>query len=564
MKKNILNKLLLFLNTILICVLSYSITYARNQVSKIDMDVLIKNGGMATITQRWTGYFDEGTEVYVPIEDKNLVVKNLKVSKDGRDYLEVDKWDVDASFERKSFRSGINRISTGVELCFGISEYGNNTYVFSYDIDPLVRSYTDYDGFNFQFINPNMSTFPTSVNIKVRMDDGKEMTTDNTLIWGFGFDGTVLVNNGTAMGFSNEPLDGNEYANIMMRFNKGLISPNVKVDASFDDTLLNIAFEDSDYVEVIDSERRHRVMVAIFFGFISLTFIIPIIAGVRRYLELHKFYKECNYFRDTPNGGDIALTHVLFNDFNLWNNKDSNTIAALIMKIINDKNLLPIQEKSYGFFGREKINTSLKVGSPPTVEIVRELYDIIVRAAGSDGILQEDELKKYAKQDYEVLVDFLNVVKRTGKNSLNSKGCYKKLFGKKLSDLTDVGKMELAEIYGLRKFLDEFTLIKERSIIEGVIWENLLVYATLIGIADKVLSELKRLYPEKIVEIEHYTNTVYVSNVYFRALYMSSVQARNAVNAARMAQMAASGLGGAVSHGGGGGFSGGGGGGGTR
>ena len=62
------------------------------------------------------------------------------------------------------------------------------------------------------------------------------------------------------------------------------------------------------------------------------------------------------------------------------------------MKLINNGNLEPIQEKSYGFFGNEKISTSLRVGNEPEDPLLRELYDIIIKAAGDDGVLQENEL----------------------------------------------------------------------------------------------------------------------------------------------------------------------------
>ena len=135
------------------------------------------------------------------------------------------------------------------------------------------------------------------------------------------------------------------------------------------------------------------------------------------------------------------------------------------------------------------------------------------------------------------------------------------LLAKNLNDLTDVGQKELSEVYGMRKFLDEFTLVSEKEIIEVKIWENLLIYATLFGLAKKVLKDLEKLYPDKIVEIEKVSNTVNISNTYYRALYLSSINGRKAVEAARRA---ASGFGGHVSVGGGGGFSGGGHGGGSR
>lgn len=564
MRQNFKNKIYEFLLTGLLCVLLTSAAFAKNNVSKIDIDVNITNVGKAIITERWTGTFHEGTEVYKPIEDESITIRDFKVSKDGLAYTYVDNWDVNATFSEKAYRCGINRVNNGVELCFGITEYGENTYIFSYEVDPFVKAYNDYDGFNFQFVNPDMTTFPTSINIKFSVADGKELTTDNTRIWGFGFEGSAFVNGGSAMAFSSTPLDKGNYANVMMSINKGLISPNVRVADDFENIVIDRAFEESYYQETRQADLYGNVIRIFFFSVFFLSIFIPIIRAVIRYRTLKLFYKNADYFRDTPNDGDIAETYVLFSNFDLWNSKESNIIGAIIMKMINDKNLLPIQEKSYGFFGTEKVNTSLKIGEPPTMPIVREFYDLIINAAGSDGILQENELKNYAKRDYEALNNYIQYVNTKGKNALNQKSCYNRLFGKNLKDLSDIGKSELSEVYGLRKFLDEFTLISERSIMEGVIWEDLLVYATLFGQAKKVLSELKRVYPEKIVEIERYSDTVYISTAYYRALYLSTAHTRAAVNAARAARMAAAGLGGSTSLTGGGGFSGGGHGGGTR
>ena len=530
------------------------------------MDVVLKNNGSAHITENWTGFFNEGTKVYKPIDDKSLTVRNLKVSKDGRDFLEVARWDVNASFEHKAWRYGINQTDTGVELCFGISSYGeNSTYTFSYDIDPIVKSYDDYDGFNFQFVNPYMATFPTSVMIRFYHENFETpITSENTRIWGFGFNGETLIGENYAIAFSSIPLEDNESAIIMMRFNKGLFAPNIKVGGNFTEEIQDTAFKGSTYEETLGNEKRFNLLTVLFFVFFISLFFAPIILALLRRKNLKNFYKNANYFRDTPNGGDIAMSHVLVKDFNIWNSKETNVIGAIIMKMINDKNLEPLQEKSIGFFGNEKVNTSLKIGPAPTEPIVRGLYDILIKAAGEDQILQENEVKNYLKHDYTALTNYIDSLEEKGHNSLNKNLCYNKILGKNLNDLSDKGKSELAEVYGLRKFLDEFSLISERSVIEGVIWENLLVYATLFGLAKKVLDELKKVYPEELTKIENYSYNYYVSHLYYQSIYNSSIQARQAINAARLARMAASGLGGAVSLGGGGGFSGGGSGGGTR
>ena len=558
-------------------ILSFS-AFAKNNISRIDMDVVLKNNGSATITERWTGTFDEGTEVYKPIDDQSITIRNFDVAKDGIDYKQLERWDPNLSFERKAWRYGINYTDSGQELCFGISTYGENTYAFSYDVDPIVKSYSDYDGFNFRFVNPDMVTFPTSINITLRLEDPeKTLSTDTARIWGFGFVGNAIFQDNYALAFSTEPLTGSRNATIMMRFNKGLFSPNIRLSDSFEETIEKVALQNSSYEEALikarleeDENERKRanlfaiLQIATFVLFFFLAIFVPIIQAFRRRRTLKNFYRDTHYHRDVPNSGNIVMSHVLYKDFGIWRNKETNFLGAIIMKMINEKNLIPMQEKSYGFFGKEKINTSLKVGDPPTDPVVAELYDIIICAAGEDNILQENELKKYAKANPKALVCFIESIDSKGRTALHKANCYKKIYGKRLKDLSDTGQKELAEVFGLRKFLDEFTLISERSILEGIIWENLLVYATLFGLADKVLKELKSIYPDKLVEIENYTETVYISNIYYDALFRSSRLAQNAINASRFATMAAQGFGGSVSIGGGGGFSGGGSGGGTR
>ena len=566
--KRLLLLAMILVATVFLC----SFAYAKNNVKNITIDTLIHNNGSASITQQWEGTFNEGTEVYLPIEDRNLVIKNFKVSMNGREFLSVEKWDVNASFKNKSFRSGINKTSNGIELCFGISNYGENVYTFKYDVDPLVKSYSDADGFNFQFVNPEMTTTPTSVSIRIRLENGVALSDKNSRIWGFGFNGDVRFSeDGYIVAYTTSPITYSNYMNILVELYKGVISPNVKGGGTFED-LKNIAFEDSEYKKTLDSLNNKgidwfAVIVGLAFGGLIIGIILGIVSKIKRKQELKIFYQACNYFRDPPNGGLIPMSHALFKDFDIWNSKESNVVGAVIMKMINDKNLEPIQEKSYGFFGREKINTSLKVGPVPQDAIARDLYSIIVQAAGDDGILQENELKEYAKQNYNALNNYMDSLLNKGKALLNQNNCYVKVGGNTLSSLSDRGKSELAQVYGLRKFLDEFTLISERGVLEGIIWEDLMVYATLFGVAKKVITELKEIYPDRMVEIDNYAHTYYISDSYFRTLYYSSISRQRDIEAQKwleLAKVAAEGLGGAASISGGGGFSGGGHGGGTR
>lgn len=62
--------------------------------------------------------------------------------------------------------------------------------------------------------------------------------------------------------------------------------------------------------------------------------------------------------------------------------------------------------------------------------------------------------------------------------------------------LTQIGEEEYAKWRGLYNFLNDYTLMSERTVIELPLWEQYLVYATAFGISDKVIKALKIRCPE--------------------------------------------------------------------
>jgi len=66
--------------------------------------------------------------------------------------------------------------------------------------------------------------------------------------------------------------------------------------------------------------------------------------------------------------------------------------------------------------------------------------------------------------------------------------------------LTESGAEEKAQWKGLKKYLEEYSLIEDREVIELVLWEKYLVYGTAFGIADKVIEQMKANYPEVFIE----------------------------------------------------------------
>ena len=198
---------------------------ANNHVTNIDIEVVIREDGSAVITQYWTGEFNKGTENYLPIRLDGLGLSDFSVSDENGPYTFVEDWDVDWSFKKKAGKCGIVSTDEGVELCFGITEYGHKEYTFSYVITDFIKGYRDANGTNFMFINPEMSTFPTAGRIEIVMEDGTKLDDSNTDIWAFGFEGRIEFQDGRVVAYTEKDLEDDHSMIVMLELEKELLSP---------------------------------------------------------------------------------------------------------------------------------------------------------------------------------------------------------------------------------------------------------------------------------------------------------------------------------------------------
>ena len=110
---------------------------ASNRIKSIDMDIYIDRNGNASVKEVWNTYLDSGTEGYKTISKMgNSYLNNFRVIDDtGRSYNYIGSWNTSLDFDSKSYKNGINYVSDGLELCWGISNYGDRTYTLSYNIN---------------------------------------------------------------------------------------------------------------------------------------------------------------------------------------------------------------------------------------------------------------------------------------------------------------------------------------------------------------------------------------------------------------------------------------------
>lgn len=523
---------------------------AANQVPELEIDVALRQDGSACITQIWSADTDEGTEFYLACHDSGyLTITDFSVSDRSGEYTLIEDWDVDASFEEKAGKCGFLETEKGVELCWGISAYGENRYTISYVLHDLVGRYTDADGFNHRFVD-EMSFFPTQVSLTIRCEDGTPLTDAGCDIWGFGFAGQVAFEDGMLRAWSEEPLESGQHMTVMVALEQGILAPRRAVEDSFE-TVKERAFDGSDYDDGEGASLGDFLLVAgILAGIVAAIVVIALVAVRVQRAKLNKRMRQTQYFRDAPNGGNLNVSHRLGLCSDLC--EEDALLGAYLLRLISQGCLeqvdAPLDEEA----------VSLRLSHAPRSgnEFDDALYTILEAAAAGDGVLQPRELERFCEQSETPLLRFMDSCQRNGLQTLIRGGCMKGANLDNMGDLSRRGQEQLDELLGLKRYLLDFSLIRERGVKETVIWQDYMVYALLLGIADQLAPQIRELYPEDIPQLEQYQRYIHCTGYYNGVMYGAYRRQQQRMEMAR-----SGGSGGRASFGGGGGFSGGGGGG---
>lgn len=542
--------------------------FAANQVHTMDIQAVLYEDGSMHITQNWEGRFEEGTESYIPMNALDyLTISELTVSDQNGIYDTVPDWNIDWSFDEKAGKCGIHDTDSGYEICFGISRYGQNRYTIAYKLDNVVGGYSDRDGVNFRFVNDGMNTTPTDVTVQIRLADGTPITDEIADVWGFGFAGEVAFENGSIVARTDTPMDAQNHVTILLAMNKGMISPSRQEPGSFEE-VREKAIEGSDYDNVGSTGEEVSAFEAIVTTLLSIGLPIGLIIWIRRRKKKsaekkrQRFAERFGYFRELPNEGRLSATYALGRMFDVC--EDGAILATGMLRLTQLGCLSPVETQEVGFMGKTKEAVSLRLmGShhDKMNEYDVYLYTVLEAAAGSDATLQAKELERFANQNDTLLRAYIQKHDSAGRAYLNQKHCLKRWnIPAKLTDLTPAGEQELGELMGLKRYLEDFSLVAERGVKEMPIWRELLTYAMLFGIADQVAEQMKELYPALSSELTDYSQSMVTAYSYHHLLYSNMKKAEER----REQEKRSGGGGGFTSFGGGGGSIGGGSGGGTR
>lgn len=238
--------LTLFIGMLLLFPLS--VNAKETTIHNIDIVVSLNQDGSADITENWNVTVSGITEWYLVQGSLGKIeIQNFSVSDEtGRVYEYEGAWDIDRSLEEKAGKCGIVDKGDGsYELCWGVGSDGDHLFSASYHMTNFIKRFDDYCAFNQRLVNDDLSSPPQSVFVTM-LKSGTEFTTEDVGAWGFGFNGTIAVNDGVVSAKSNQALGRSDYVTIMCRFPRQMFDTTNVVDGSFLE-MQNQAFKGSDY-----------------------------------------------------------------------------------------------------------------------------------------------------------------------------------------------------------------------------------------------------------------------------------------------------------------------------
>lgn len=543
---------------------------ARDQkVRDVDIRLTIIKNGNIVIHERWdvdTG--DRITEWYLVRENLgDIAIKDFHVF-DGDDRLEDDgEWNVDRTREEKAGRYGIVHKPNGVELCWGVGDYGDHQYHAIYVMERAVKTLDDYDMLHLQVVSDGLSAPPQHVHVRVMVaEEGVQLDTTNTRIWGFGYPGrSAFEEDGSVVFESTEALKKDDSVIILLRFEKGLFnSPSVQ-ERPFQE-VLDRAMEGASFEEKEDDWASG---IASFFTLLIMYFVFlrPVVRLFKKSnreqkkLKLDFSPKSAPYYRDVPMKGDLSMANTVLS--RTGNEPSSGGLPqATILRLIHQGYLEVTREVegpaviSFKDDGRTVADTA-----------ARGLLQMLKEAAGADKKLQDKEFSTWAKSHTTQISDWSLRARREGLARLADAGWY----SSKKVVLTTAGQEEAKRLFGFQRFLSSYTLVDRREAFEAHLWKEYLVFAALFGVAGHVSKQLKDINPALFKETFHYDlqdfdTVMTVSSSFSRAVTRAIASAYTPTYSSYSGGSSSSsrGYGGSSSRGGGGGFSGGGRGGGGR
>ena len=573
--------------TVILLPLAFALPLAvqANDIESIQITATIQDNGSVIIRDHRVFDAEEGTEHYISLGNMNdsELVSFTVYDENGHPLEDVGTWDVDASFEEKAGKYGINYAGSEIELCFGLGEYGRREFTIEYKLTNFIANLEDdHQAFYWQFLNSDMDPIE-NIQIDVLAGNGFEFVNPETRLWAFGHEGgtSEITPNALKM-TSGENFAQSDYIVLLGIFTGAPFATTNQRNASseelIDQAMDGASLDGYNYQDFLDGEitddngssssGRSNGFLWIIFAFIQIIAPIALVIGFiftrnRRGSRKTKFETTVTdeYYREVPYEGNfIETAYLTQSDVSDW-------ISAFILKWVSEGRLVDEVEEVGWVFKKDKLALKIMPDQLSPLNMrEQELWSMVQSAAGEDNILSEKEFNRYVKQHISRFNRWTESIPTKSEEALKEKGYLSittekvmGLFNRKNISVTSEGQELGDNIVAFKNYLQDFSLVSEREVSHVQLWQDLMVWAAYMGIAEEVYEQLNIANPQFEQQTVYNPHPVIMTRNFGRSIRSTQSSANTSSTSSSF-----SGGGGGSFGGGGGGSSGGGSGGGTR
>lgn len=218
--------------------------------------------------------------------------------------------------------------------------------------------------------------------------------------------------------------------------------------------------------------------------------------------QVENIDKTANY-RDIPCFANIELAYWLLYNFsdNKQDDLNNGLLSAYLLRWYKNGY---IDVKSTG--KSNNYNIDLKDGNWNKNHVESSIYDFLKEVSGNNNILEKKEIKNYCSVDghtYQMKFLFKHILNYI-QDDLQAQKYIEVIPPKDYFFFKTQTKIVLSQelineyqnLIGLKNFLLDYSMIEEKQHIEVHIWEDYLIFANILGIADKVKAQFKKIFPD--------------------------------------------------------------------
>lgn len=606
-------------------ILFHTSVYAGDlELNSLKYDVTLNTDGTALVTEYWDIDIDETNTLfktfeidkakYSGIENVSLVETTNGTRTNFRQ-IYSEKYHVD----KNCFYALVNS-KNQFEIAWGVHEddsFARRKFEISYTIVDAVKNYSDCSEFYWQFIS-NESAIPAKkVTGSITLPSNVEKI-DDLLVWAHGpLNGNIYRTSNNLVSFSVDNLNSRTMLEARVVTPTYIFSDNTNVSSSSRlNYILNQEQQWADEANKLREKKAFEEKMVRFFLIVlfCLTNLGGIFLAIFLIKKIKKYKVEFNnapnfvpefpskYFRDIPDENSTPSQAAYLYYF-------KKSVVSIHIPDVISATMLDLCLKKYLNFevsGNNKKDITIILNSNLDANLLSKdeklIYEMFSKIS-SDMKFTMQDFEKYCKKHSDSFMKDYNKIEKYALEEIKNKGkydsklinTYSSWVGKgvgfiflsmvsiifmfasiipaiicavyafkisaRYNTLTQKGTDEKEQWNGLKNYMEDFSLLKEKEVPELILWEKYLVYATAFGISDKVLKQLKVVYPQ-------FNDSDYMTSSGYSYLYWMSYgnfsnnfihNINNSISSAYTSINYSSGSGSGGGFSGGGGFGGGGG-----